>query len=126
MTGSPHYSIEKTESFERSFKKIAKSYRKEAIELLISGFKDLAIDPFSTKSRSEPLPSKTQLPESWTFQKLEIRVGKGASGQVRLMYLVNEEAKVIRPLWIYNHGQFAKRPDDSDLRTVISEALEEL
>ena len=126
MTGSPHYSIEKTESFERSFKKIAKSYRKEAIELLISGFEDLTIDPFSTKSRSEPLPSKTQLPESWTFHKLEIRVGKGASGQVRLMYLVNEEAKVIRPLWIYNHEQFAKRPDDSDLRTVISEALEEL
>lgn len=123
MTGSPLFSIEKTESFERSFKKIAKSYRKEAIETLISGLLDLAADPFPQKSRDEPLPSKAQIPEGWTFHKLEIRLGKGASGQVRLMYLVNESTRIIKPLWIYNHEQFAKRPDDQELRSVIKSTL---
>jgi hypothetical protein len=33
----------------------------------------------------EPLPSKMKLPEGWTFHKLEGRVSKGASGQIRLI-----------------------------------------
>jgi hypothetical protein len=41
------------------------------------------------------------------------------------MYLVNESALVLRPLWIYTHEQFAKRPGDKDLTTVIQEALGE-
>ncbi len=123
MTGLPLFSIERTESFERSFKKLAKYYRKEGIETLISGFEDLATDPFPPKSRDEPLPIKAQIPEGWTFHKLEIRLGKGASGQVRLMYLVNEDARVIKPLWMYNHEQFSKRPDDEDIRSVIKSAL---
>lgn len=125
MTGLPPYSIERNDAFERSFKKLAKFYRKEAIEILISAFDELATDPFPAKSRDEPLPSKAVVPEPWTFHKLEIWVSKGASGQVRLMYLVNEEARMIRPLWIYNHEQFAKRPDDRDIRAVIDEALDE-
>jgi hypothetical protein len=64
------------------------------------------------------------LPEGWTFHKLEIWVTKGASGQVRLMYLVNEEAQVIKLLWVYNHEQFAKRPEDRDLSDVIDLALD--
>jgi hypothetical protein len=123
VTGLPRFSIERTESFERSFKKLAKFYRKEAIEALIVGFEALSADPFPPKSRDEPLPSKVQIPEGWTFHKLEIRLGKGASGQVRLMYLVNEGARMIKPLWIYNHEQFAKRPDDPEIRAVIRSAL---
>jgi hypothetical protein len=59
------------------------------------------------------------LPEGWTFHKLEIWVAKGASGQVRLMYLVNEDAQVLKLLWIYNHEQFTKRPEERDLSDVI-------
>ena len=124
MTGSLPYSIEQTEFFERCFRKFGKLYRREAIEPLLDALTNLAIDPYPTKSRQEPLPSKTQVLEGWTFHKLEIWLGKGASGQVRLMYLVNEEARIIRPIWVYNHEQFAKRPDEQDLRNVIENALE--
>ena len=41
------------------------------------------------------------------------------------MYLVNEAAQIIKPLWIYNHEQFAKRPDDKDIRDVIDTAFNE-
>ncbi len=27
---------------------------------------------------------------------------KGASGQIRIIYLVNEQDRIIKPLWIYN------------------------
>jgi mRNA-degrading endonuclease YafQ of YafQ-DinJ toxin-antitoxin module len=123
VTGLPLFSIERTESFDRSFKKLAKYYRQEGIEILITGFENLAADPFPPKSRDEPLPSRFQLAEDWTFHKLEIRLGKGASGQVRLMYLVNEDIRVIKPLLMYNHEQYAKRPDDQDIRAAIKNAL---
>ena len=124
MTGSPPYSIEKTESFVRSFKKLAKSYRKEAIDILIAAIEGLISNPFPSKSRDETLPAKTPLPENWTFHKLEIWLGKGASGQIRLMYLVNEEVMEIRLLLIYSHEQYAERPADRDIRDVIAEALD--
>ena len=57
--------------------------------------------------------------------KLRFRIGKGASGQIRLLYVVNEKAKIIKLLWIYSHEEFPKRPADSDLRTVLRLALEE-
>lgn len=125
MTGSPLFLIEKTEQFQRSFKKLAKSQGKTFLDVIAPIIDDLAENPYPQKSRSEPLPGKLKLPEGWTFHKLEIWSGKGASGQVRLMYLVNERALVLRPLWIYTHGQFAKRPGDKDLTTVIQEALGE-
>lgn len=41
------------------------------------------------------------------------------------MYLVNETERIIKPLWIYSHQQFTKRPPDKDIRQVIQEALTE-
>ena len=123
MTGLPLYSIEKSEFFERTFKKLAKPYRRDSLDKLVDAIAGLTNNPYSLKSRAEPLPSKILLPDDWTFHKLEIWVSKGASGQVRLMYLVNEEAQLIRLLWAYNHEQFAKRPDDKDLRESIDIAL---
>lgn len=55
---------------------------------------------------------------------LELRISKGASGQIRLMYLVNTTACVIRLVWIYSHEQFAKHPADKDLKSVIKEILD--
>lgn len=37
------------------------------------------------------------------------------------MYLVNEEAAVIMPIWIYNHEQFEKRPPDQEIDGIIKE-----
>lgn len=124
MTGYLHYSIEKSDSFDRSLKKLAKTYQRDAKFLLKEAIEGLATNPYPLKSREEPLPSKTSLAIGWTFHKLEIRVGKGASGQVRLMYLVNEESSIVKLVWIYNHEQFAKRPEDRDLRDVLNLAFE--
>lgn len=127
MTGSIPFSIERSENFERSFKKLAKNknvYGPKFVELITRTLEELIDDPYPNKSRNEPLPIKTQLPEGWTFHKLEIWYAKGASGQIRLMYLVNEATYTIKLVLIYSHEQFAKRPADTNLRETIREILE--
>ncbi|MEG4986222.1 hypothetical protein QUB08_10690 [Microcoleus sp. BR0-C5] len=89
--------------------------------MIAKTLEDLIDDQYPNNSRNEPLPGKTLLPQEWTFHKLEIRFAKGASGQIRLMYLVNATTCTIRLVWIYSHEQFAKRPADDDLKSVIRE-----
>jgi mRNA-degrading endonuclease YafQ of YafQ-DinJ toxin-antitoxin module len=128
MTGSLPFSIEESENFKRSFKKLAKNtkvYGLKFVEFIARILEELIDNPYPNKTRNEPLPNKTQLPEEWTFYKLEICYAKGASGQIRLMYLVNETTYTIKLVWIYSHEQFAKRPSDQDLRRTISEILGE-
>ena len=115
MTGSTPFSIEASDNFKRSFKKLAKVHKDSFVALIGKTLEDLIDDQYPNNSRNEPLPGKTQLPEDWTFHKLEIRFAKGASGQIRLMYLVNANTCTIRLVWIYSHEQFAKRPADADL-----------
>ncbi|MBD2195917.1 MULTISPECIES: hypothetical protein [Calothrix] len=124
MTGSNPFSIEESDNFRRSFKKLAKALGSDFVELLGEVLENLINDPYPVNSRNEPLPAKIQLPEGWTFHKLELKAGKGASGQVRLMYLVNTIDQVIKLVWIYNHEQFAKRPAEKDLKGMIKEILE--
>jgi mRNA-degrading endonuclease YafQ of YafQ-DinJ toxin-antitoxin module len=124
VTGLSPFSIEKSENFQRSFRKLSKAYNKGFVGIVVNLLEALLDDPYPSNSRDEPLPSKMKLPEGWTFHKLELRVSKGASGQIRLMYLVNESAAVIIPLWIYSHEQFVKRPADKELRNAIQEALD--
>lgn len=85
---------------------------------------NLIEEQYPINSRQEPLPKRLQLPEDWTFHKLEFKYGKGASGQIRLMYLVNDIDCVIKLMWIYNHEQFAKRPSDKELKGIIKEVLD--
>lgn len=124
MTGSTPFSIESSDNFRRSFKKLAKVHGNSFVELITKTLEDLIDDQYPRNSRNEPLPGKIQLPEEWTFHKLELWVAKGASGQIRLMYLVNETTYTIKLVWIYNHEQFAKRPADADLKSVIREILD--
>ncbi len=124
MTGSTPFSIEASDNFKRSFKKLAKVQGTRFVELVGEILEDLTEDQYPINSRNEPLPGKIQLAEGWTFHKLEFRISKGASGQIRLMYLVNTITCVIKPVWIYSHEQFAKRPGDKDLKSVIKEILE--
>lgn len=124
MTGSTPFSIEESDSFKRSFKKLAKIHRGGFVALIAKVLEDLLDDPYPNHSRNEPLPGKIQLPEGWTFHKLEIWVAKGASGQIRLMYLVNSTTHTIRLVWIYSHEQFSKRPADVDLKSVIRDSLD--
>lgn len=124
MSGSTPFSIEASDNFKRSFKKLAKIHKSSFVELIAKTLEDLIDDQYPNNSRNEPLPGKIQLPEGWTFHKLEIWVAKGASGQIRLMYLVNANTYTIKLVWIYSHEQFSKRPTDADLKSVIRGILD--
>lgn len=124
MTGSTPFSIEASDNFKRSFKKLAKVHGAKFVELIEEVLEGLIEDPYPTNSRHEPLPGKLQLIENWTFHKLELKIATGASGQIRLMYLINSTACIVHLVWIYSHEQFAKRPTDKDLKSVIREILD--
>lgn len=124
MTGSTPFSIEESDHFKRSFKKLAKIHKAKFIDLIANTLEELIDNPYPNNSRNEPLPGKIQLPEGRTFHKLELWFAKGASGQIRLMYLVSSTTYTIIPVWIYSHEQFAKRPPDGDIKSVIRELLD--
>ena len=124
MTGLNPFSIEKTDHFKRTFKKLAKVYGNDFLDIVAEVLENLIEEQYPINSRQEPLPKKIQLPEGCTFHKLEFKYGKGASGQIRLMYLVDDIDCIIRLMWIYSHEQFAKRPSDKELRNVIKDILE--
>ena len=124
MTGSNPFSIEKTDNFKRTFKKLVKAYGDDFLDIIADILENLIEEQYPINSRQEPLPKKLQLPEGWTFHKLEFKYRKGASGQIRLMYLVNDINCVIQLIWIYSHEQFTKRPDDKELKSVIKDILE--
>ncbi|MEH2317821.1 hypothetical protein [Nostoc sp.] len=124
MTGSTPFSIEKSNHFNRSFKKLAKAYRSDFVERVAEVLEDLIEDQYPINCRNEPLPGKIELPQGWSFHKLDLKVSKGASGQIRLMYLVNTTDCLIKLVWIYSHEQFAKRPTEVDLKSVLKEILD--
>ena len=126
MSGSCPFLIEKTEQFEKSLKKLVKSYKSksqkvEFVNFISNSLEELTNNPYLNKSNSEPLPNGLKLPEKWVLYKLRIMFAQGASGQIRIIYLVNERDRIIKPLWIYNHKQFAKRPPDQDIKNVIKQ-----
>ncbi|MCY7394148.1 MAG: hypothetical protein LH647_22420 [Leptolyngbyaceae cyanobacterium CAN_BIN12] len=51
---------------------------------------------------------------------------KGASGQGRLMYLINSAQNLIVLIWIYTHEQFERRPDEKSLEAVLQDAIASL
>lgn len=125
MTGSTPFSIEHSDNFKRSFKKLVKIHGKTGfVEIINKVLEELIDNPYPINSRHEPLPKKITSIEEWTFDKLELKVAKGASGQIRWMYLVNKTTYTIIPVWIYSHEQFAKRPSDDALKSVIKEILD--
>lgn len=63
MTGSTPFSIEKSDNFNRSFKKIAKAYRSDFVECIAEVLEDLIEDQYPIDYRNEPLPRKIELPQ---------------------------------------------------------------
>jgi hypothetical protein len=87
----------------------------------------LCSDPYLPQSRSEPLPSNITLPEGIEFRKLEFKMQPrrgGASGEGRLMYLVDSEQYLVILVWIYTHEELPGRPDDKSLRSTIQDAID--
>lgn len=124
MTGSTPFSIEHSDNFKRSFKKLVKIHGTGFVEIITKVLEELIDNPSPNNSRHEPLPKKITSIEEWTFHKLELKFAKGALGQIRLMYLVNKTTHTIKLVWIYSHEQFAKRPSDDALKGVIKEILD--
>lgn len=123
MTGSNPFSIESSQKFQRSFKALAKKRGKDFLDLITKILEDLAENHYPQDSQQQRLPKKALLPEGWTFHKLAVRFASGASGQIRLMYLVDPVACKIRLVWIYSHEEFEKRPPDKDITSVLKDVL---
>ena len=68
MTGSIPFLLETTDNFQRSFKKIVKSYKsklqqQEFVELVSNYLEQLIIDPYPPQSRDEPLSGGMKIPD---------------------------------------------------------------
>lgn len=133
MTGSQKYLIVPTKNFERWLKKLVKHYRggreKQAFQALIAQLTgNLCLDPHPSNSALEPIPRKITLPEELEFRKLRFAMPglRGASGQGRLMYLVNFVQHSIVLVWIYTHEEFEKRPDEKNLKVALQDAIDSL
>lgn len=128
MVGLNHFSINKDfKPFVNSFKKLGKATPKGLQKALIitvaEKIEGLKKEPRPQSSRAEPVPKKVTLPPLIEFRKLSFSMQKGASGQIRLMYLINVEMQTVMPMFIYSHEQYAKRPADSELTKIIEEAV---
>ena len=129
MTGSNHFSIDKSsKSFAISFRKLGKSVSKGQAKVLVdaieSQIEGLKTQPRPPSSRPEPLPGKTSLPPLMEFRKIALILWKGASGAVRLMYVVDFDEQVVTPVLVYNHEQFSGRPATKDISRAIQESVE--
>jgi len=132
MTGSPNFSLDQT-LIERPLKKLGKGYKSPREKQIFQRFiaqilKDLCSTPRPPKSALEPLPGKIRLPQEYEFRKLRFAMPglKGASGQGRLMYLINSAQNLIVLIWIYTHEQFERRPDEKSLEAVLQDAIASL
>jgi hypothetical protein len=130
--GSPTYKILLCEKFKRSIKLLKKSYKgqrsqQEFIDYVGVLITNLTQSPKPESSRLEPIPKGTALPEPYEFRKLTFPVpGKaGASGEGRLMYLLDEENLKIVLVWTYTHEEFKKRPPDQELKQLLQNLMDD-
>lgn len=133
MTGSPKFLRVPTRNFERSLRRLIKRYKgsreKQAFIVFISQLVDeLCNEPHPSNSAFEPIPGKMALSEELEFRKLRFAIPglRGASGQGRLMYLINSTQHKIILVWIYTHEEFEGRPDDKSLKVALQDAIASL
>lgn len=127
--GSSSYRIAPSAKFTRAVKGYQKTYKskREAKAFLdcIGNIVDtLSQSPKPQNSRQEPWPANLSYPV-WEFRKLTFSMPgrSGASGQGRLMYLVNDQLMIICLFWLYTHEENKKRPPDKDMKTLMQELL---
>lgn len=133
MTGSSKFLRVPTRSFERSLKWLIKRYKgsreKQAfIAFVFQLIDELCNEPHPSNSAFEPIPGKIALSEELEFRKLRFAIPglRGASGQGRLMYLINSTQHKIILVWIYTHEEFEGRPDDKSLKVSLQDAITSL
>ncbi|MGB3297889.1 MAG: type II toxin-antitoxin system RelE/ParE family toxin [Phormidesmis sp.] len=129
--GSPNYEVSLSPKFARAIKVLKKKYKskreaKAFVEAISDIVEELAQFPEPKESRQEPWPSNLNYAE-WNLRKLTFPLPgrSGAVGQGRLIYLVNDQLRIIHLLWPYTHEEFDKRPPDKDLKSLIQEFIDE-
>ena len=116
--------------FERSIKLLKKSYKSKQdaqtfVAVVTNIVQGLVIEPRPENSRLETWPSNLRSDDQ-EFRKLVFILPgrKGASGEGRLMYLIDDARQIIHLVWIYTHEEFKKRPPDKDLKGIMQELLD--
>lgn len=134
MTGSGGYQTRPLSNFETSYKKLVKKhYRKnrqagEAFAKLVEGFLRLlrsAPRPPEAFGHLEPWPGRAAR-EGFELWKLDFDMPglRGAAGEGRLIYLVEEKERTVHIVWIYTHGEFEKRPPEKELGRLLREVTD--
>lgn len=133
MTGSSKFLRVPTRNFERWLKRLIKYYKgsreKQAfIAFVFQLIDELCDEPRPSNSAPEPIPGKMGLLQELEFRKLRFAMPglRGASGQGRLMYLINSTQRKIILVWIYTHEEFEGRPDDKSLKVSLQDAIASL
>ena len=130
--GSQPYKIILSVKFERSTKTLKKSYKSDRetqdfIKAITSIVTQLLENPRPENSRPEPIPKGIDLQNEWEFRKLFFPIPhrSGASGEGRLMYLINPSQFIVKLVWLYTHAEFKGRPADKDLKQILQNLLQE-
>lgn len=135
MTGSNLYEIKTGESFRSGSKQIRKYYKKERksdsmfMDRLADILERLMVNPDALiEASTEPWPKNfsSRYP-GWSFRKIrfDLPLLSGAVSCGRLIFLRNDELRVICLLILYTHKDFEGRPPDKALRQLIEEATSE-
>lgn len=131
-SGLPSFRVVLSAKFQRTVKSLKKNYKggrsQQAFVDCVAGIVEALIkSPRLEASRLEPIPKGTNIPPEWEFRKLVFPMPgrSGASGEGRLMYLVNFNKCLIELVWIYSHEEFAGRPPEKDLKQLLQEMLSE-
>lgn len=129
-TGSPAFNVIPSGKFTRTSKLLKKRYKgsiaKQDFVNCITGIvESLANNPRLSNSRLEPWPKNVYNPD-WEFRKIQFAMPglSGASGEGRLMYLVNYNQCLLKLVWLYTHEEFEKRPSEKDLQQILRELVE--
>jgi hypothetical protein len=135
LSNSESFQTRRLENFDRTYKALVKShYRKNRqaradFEKRVAGIISLL--------RSDPRPPppfgglerwpKGSYQEGWELRKLHFGMPglRGASGEGRLIYMVDTDGATVYLVWIYTHDEFPTRPPDKPLRQLAEEALRE-
>lgn len=127
MSGFPQYQILKTQTFKGSVGKLKKCYGKDKytfekiLQELAKRIDKLYSNP--TLGSEEPLPKKVVLGCGVNLRKIRFSVGKGESGKLRVLYILDKPSLCISLLSVYNHKQHKGRPPDSEITALVRGCL---
>ncbi len=126
MSEIKNYSIEYSNSYEKSLVSLVKDHYK--LDKKARGDFKTLIDQVSTQLTEnpravgdwEPWPSKTSR-ESWELRKARFPMPglRGLCRHGRLIYLISLENDTVIPLIVYTHKECPTRPSDKELKAMI-------